>query len=98
MALLRQLILVLQGQPLPALAPCDPRQPAVVGVPAAPVHVDIPWILRYMGIGNTTFYSKVRNILLVPVLRLGAREYYDREEVYDLFRRQGGSGRKYRRS
>ncbi len=76
-------------------------QPAVVrfpGNPVEPVHVDIPWILKYMGIGNTTFYAKVRNVLLEPVLRLGGREYYDREEVYDLFRRLGSETGKYRRS
>lgn len=97
MVLIRQLIAVLREQPLPALSPGDPQQPAVVGVPSAPVHVDIPWILRYMGIGNSTFYAKVRNSMLMPVLRLGAREYYDREEVYDLFRRRGGESGKYRR-
>lgn len=91
-----QLLRELQGE----MKTIRELRPAIVrfpGNPVEPVHVDIPWILRYMGIGNTTFYAKVRNVMLEPVLRLGGREYYDREEVYDLFRRRGGNTGKYRR-
>ena len=52
-----------------------------------PQHGDINWVIDYLEISERTFYRNVRNKLLAPVRRIGTREYYDREEVYDLFRR-----------
>lgn len=52
-----------------------------------PQHVDIGWVIRYLQISDSSFYRHVRLKLLFPLRRIGNREYYDREEVYDLLRR-----------
>ncbi len=52
-----------------------------------PQHGDANWVIDYLEISESTFYRNVRGKLLTPVLRIGTREYYDREEVYDLLRR-----------
>lgn len=53
-----------------------------------PQHADPSWVMQQLGISRTTFYEKVRNILLHPTLRIGNRDYYDRQEVYQLLQRR----------
>ncbi|SEM32982.1 Helix-turn-helix domain-containing protein [bacterium A37T11] len=55
-----------------------------------PQHVDNYWIMDYLGIKRTTFYTQVRNKLLFPVFKIGKREYFDREDVYALMRHRDG--------
>lgn len=52
-----------------------------------PQHADMGWVMEYLEISESTFYRNVRNQLLFPIRRIGSREYYDRQEVYDLLRR-----------
>lgn len=52
-----------------------------------PQHADMCWVMEYLEISESTFYRNVRNKLLHPLRRIGGREYYDRQEVYDLLRR-----------
>lgn len=52
-----------------------------------PAHADGKWVMRYLGIGRTTFDTKVKGRLLKPIGRIGSRDYYDRQEVFDLLRR-----------
>ncbi len=61
-----------------------------------PEHVDLRWIIEQLGISRTTFYRQVKGRLLQPVLRIGTREYYRREEVCELLHRHKDSHRHYR--
>ncbi|UGU18109.1 hypothetical protein LS482_09540 [Sinomicrobium kalidii] len=49
-----------------------------------PELVEVTWILRELGIGRSTFYKHVKNKLLFPKLRIGNRDYFDREAVQNL--------------
>jgi len=50
-------------------------------------HVEIEWVVDFLGISLSTFYRHVKGRLLHPVFKAGKRELYARQEVIDLFRR-----------
>ena len=60
-------------------------------------HVEIEWVVDFLGISRSTFYRHVKGRLLHPVFTAGKRELYARQEVMDLFRRGRGGFTPYRK-
>lgn len=56
-----------------------------------PQLADINWVMEYLGIRKSAFYKNVWCKELTPVRKIGRREYYDKEEVYELVRRRGAA-------
>lgn len=56
-----------------------------------PKLVDAIWVMDYLDIKRTAFYKNVWHKELTPVKKIGRKEYYDKEEVYELVRRRGAA-------
>lgn len=57
-----------------------------------PEHVSVGWIITKLGIGHSSFYRSVHNILLFPILKIGNRPYYLKADVLVLFDKVKGKG------
>lgn len=57
------------------------------GGDSAKEHVEVEWVVDFLGVSASTFYRHVKGRLLHPVFKAGKREMYSRQEVIDLFRR-----------
>lgn len=53
-----------------------------------PAYGDCHWVMAQLGISRATYYNHVRGKLLRPLLRVGNREYFAREEVRALLERK----------
>ncbi len=50
-------------------------------------HVEIEWVIDFLGVSASTFYRHVKGRLLSPVFKAGKRELYSRQEVINRFDR-----------
>lgn len=77
---------------LRALAPEEEASPSKTEEDTAPEHVTTQWVINYFEVSRATFYRSVKDKLLSPVLKLGNRPYYLKQDVIALMvRHEKGS-------
>ncbi|SEM43462.1 hypothetical protein SAMN05216436_104195 [bacterium A37T11] len=71
-------------------------RPAGKEVRMEPEHVDVAWAHRELHIGRTTFFVHVKGRLLKAVDRQGNSDYFNLQEVRNLYRRHLEERKSYR--
>lgn len=64
----------------------DQKSPEVNPYGEGPEHVTVDWIADFLQIHKSNFYRNVNHKLIKPVLYIGKRPYYLRQDVHKLLR------------